>query len=295
MNENVESSLYTNPSQDTLFHYTSINSLLNIVKYKSLWASEIRYFSDASEMGYTNMLFQNLINQKLGNDINENKRRMYIQLQKWLEDRINNGHLLFILSFTTNGNQLSQWRSYCLNGKGVSIGFEPNMLKERANQQSFCLGKCIYDNSQQEQLINKLIVDIENLAESNRDNTDLSKRHASNSFHDIFESVEDRILKIAALIKHPAFKEEQEWRLVSNTITNYIKTPMKYREGTSFIIPYLEFKLSEKEDKIDIEQVYLGPTANQNIAMKSLTMFLSKHHASPQKGVCNSCIPYRTW
>lgn len=292
----VTSNLYDSIPKKSLFHYTSISNLLSIIEHKSLWASEIKYFSDEGEIFYTEKLFQSQISGRLDKTSHESKRRMLTQLQKWLFNRLGNGHLLFVLSFTENGNQLSQWRSYCSNAKGVSIGFDPEKLKKIAQEQLFQLGRCIYDHSKQIELINNMLDYIEHLSNKKGENTNRSKRHPMNSFNDIFEEVEENILRIAALIKHPAFVEEEEWRLVSKIICSYVTPRIKYREGVSFLVPYLEVTLPKSEDReIEIEKIYLGPTPNQNIAMQSLNMFLSKSEASPKGGIVYSCIPYRTW
>ena len=203
---------------------------------------------------------------------------------------------MFVISFTANGNLLSQWRFYCQNGKGVSFGFSPKNLVASAQQQSFQIGQCIYDIKQQKGLITDLLNHIEMLAKEQGENTDTGKRHPSQSFHDVFESVELYLLKFSALMKNPHFQEEQEWRLISDIFPNYEEAPIDYREGHSFLIPYIKFNLPEAKDRaIDIEAVNLGSTPNIDIAMQSISMFLSKRHASPRQGIYNSGVPYRTW
>jgi len=45
----IDEILNTNPDR-ILYHYTRLDGLLGIVKSKSLWASNIYYFNDASEI-----------------------------------------------------------------------------------------------------------------------------------------------------------------------------------------------------------------------------------------------------
>ena len=86
------------------------------------------------------------------------------------------------------------------------------------------------------------------------------------------------MLRIAVLLKHAAFHEEEEWRVVSRVMTNYVTEPIQYREGSSMLIPYVEFGLPESPDRrVDLEHVVLGPTPNQNISMNSLSRYLSKN------------------
>jgi hypothetical protein len=222
------------------------------------------------------------------------KTKLLTQFREWVSERIAGGHMQFVVSFTANGNLLSQWRSYCTHGRGVSIGIRPEVICGAAVTQGFRVGKCIYDNNTQKEIVETIIIEVENLAERRGENTDPSKRHPSQSFHDVFEELEEELLRIAALLKHGKFNEEQEWRTVSPIISNYVKTPIKYREGRSMLIPYIEFSLrADGTDQIPLEHVYLGPTPSINNSMTSLSRYLSRYGANPARGVTYCQIPYR--
>jgi len=286
--------LYAEIPKHTLFHYTSLNGVRGIIDSGSLRATEIRYFNDAAEMKHTvdQLSPQTWFREGFG----QSNPTLLNQLREWLSHRLIAGHMLYVGCFTANGNLLSQWRSYCPTAKGVSLGFDAAKLSASATRQSWRLGKCIYDPEEQELIVTKILDEIEDLAEKRRENTDLSKRHPTNSFHDVFEEIEADLLLVAALLKHPAFREEQEWRLVSPVITNYVKAPIEYREGPSMLVPYMNFQLPEAPDRrLDIEQVILGPTPNVNISMQSLSNYLSKSGASPRQSLASCQIPYRPW
>lgn len=149
---------------------------------------------------------------------------------------------------------------------------------------------------QKNEIVETILDEIERLAEERGENTDRSKRNPANSFHDIFEEIEADLLLVAALLKHPAFREEQEWRLVSPVITNYVEAPIEYREGPSMLVPFMNFQLPDGPDRrLDIVHAFLGPTPNANISMESLSNYLSNNRASPRKGVASCHIPYRPW
>jgi hypothetical protein len=227
-------------------------------------------------------------------DDSRTNQKLLAQFLDWVSNRIISGHMLFAASFRANGNLLSQWRGYSALGKGVSIGFNPEYLSACATSQSFQLGKCVYDPDTQEALIKKVIASVECLAEEYGENLDESKRPPLQSYFDIFERVESDLLRIAALLKHPSFQEEEEWRIVSPVLVDYVSTPVKFREGTSMLVPYLEFKLGiGNNDPIELEQVVLGPTPNINLSMNSLTMFLSKMRVKVNSGISYCQIPYR--
>jgi hypothetical protein len=122
--------------------------------------------------------------------------------------------------------------------------------------------------------------------------TDRSKRHPSNSYYGLFEKFEDDLLLAAALLKNSAFKEEVEWRLVSSVVKRYAPSDIRYREGRSCLVPYRELSLVTKEtNRMMLKEVYVGPTPNPNLSMRSVSMYLSQQGLNAM--VANSMIPYR--
>lgn len=286
--------MYAERPTRPLYHYTSLSGLMSIVESKSLYATDIRFFNDAAEMAHT----ANLLRVEIARRMEQQGAQTTLleQFREWVSDRLKNGHMQFVTSFTANGNILSQWRGYTPKGQGVSIGFRPEVLRKCADEQSFSMGRCRYDPKEQQEIAKSILSAIEALAEQRGENLDQSKRHPSNSFHDVFEEIEGDLLKIAALLKHPAFEEEDEWRVVSPIKSNYVETPIRYRVGRSMLMPYMLFSLPQTEDRtLSIEHVFLGPTPNVNQSMSSLFRYLSKYGANPKRGLKYCQIPYRDW
>jgi hypothetical protein len=284
--------LYAERPTEILYHYTSLAGLMSIVESKSLYATEIRYFNDAAEMEQTATLLRNEISKRLEQE--GTNKKLLDQLYQWISHRLTNGYMLFVVSFTASGNLLSQWRGYCQNGKGVSIGFLPEDIRQSAELQHFRMGRCRYEINEQIKLAAEIIDSIITLAYLRGENIDPSKRHPSNSFHDIFEEVEPDLISIAALLKHPGFKEEKEWRAVSAVKSNYITEPICYREAASMLTPFIHFSLPKTTSgSLAIEHAFLGPTQNINLSMKSLSQFLSKYGGNPRNGLVYCQIPFR--
>lgn len=292
MIQDITSKLYADIPQERLYHYTTFTGLLGIVESGTLWASDIRYMNDSAELKHTADLIRKEITHRItaGHD----KPNLLNQFLDWVTHRITNGHMLFASSFRANGNLLSQWRGYSRLGKGVSLGFAPESISRCARQQSFQVGKCIYSSKRQERLISRIIDAVEALAEKHVPDCDEQEENGDQSYHSIFQLIESDLLRIAAILKHPSFREEEEWRVVSPVITNYVKAPVLFREGTSMLVPYIEFNLITKTNApIELEHLFLGPTPNITISMNSLTMFLAKNRIRPDKGISYCQIPYR--
>lgn len=286
--------LYSDLPTTALFHYTSLEGLIGIVDSRTIHATDLHFFNDAAEMNRTASLLQTAAMRAARAE--PFTLRLRQQLISWSRNRLTLGHSIFAACFTANGNLLSQWRSYCEQAKGVSIGFAPQELGAKAGAQGFRIGRCIYDATRQQLLAKKILQSVEDLARTMGENTDPAKRAPDNSFYDVFEAIEDDLLRIAALLKEPAFVEEQEWRAVSQIVTNYVTAPISYRVGISMLIPYIRLSLPSYPDRpLDLYQVFIGPTPNVNNSMVSVTQYHSKAGASPRVGVGYCGIPYRTW
>ena len=293
MIQDITRKLYADIPQETLYHYTSFKGLLGIVGSEVLWASDIRYMNDSAEMTHTADLIRQEIRQRIAGG--HPNPQLLNQFLDWVSYRITNGHMLFGASFRSNGNLLSQWRGYSALGKGVSVGFNPSTIMQCAQQQRFQIGKCLYQLVEQRRLIKQIVEAIEVLAERH-DAADHADRSLAQAYYGIFEQIESDLLRIAALLKHPSFQEEEEWRIVSPVLTDYVASPVLFREGTSMLVPYLEFRLRLIEgESIALEHLYLGPTPNISLSMNSLTMFLAKRGIRPRQGISYCQIPYRQW
>ncbi len=291
MLQEIVDELYGSRPRKPLYHYTSLHGLMGIVGAKILWASEIHYLNDAKELRH----FADQLNREIARRMEQEHARteMLRQFRDWLPSRISQGPMMFVASFTENGNLLSQWRGYCPHGKGVSIGFEPSSLIAAAAQASFSIGRCVYDSAAQASIAGGVVDTIVELAKKWEPSP---KYHVSQSWYGLFESIEPTLLRIAALIKSGSFQEEQEWRVVSPTIVNYIEPPIKYREGISTLVPYLEVPLPTKRniesESLAICHTFVGPTPSPNLSINSVSKYLSQAGVKPNL-VSNSGIAYR--
>ena len=276
--------LYADLPQSTLYHYTTFSGLLGIVRSRALWASDVRYMNDSAELRHTADLIGAEVRERI--DGGQANSGLLSQFADWVAHRITNGHMLFGASFRSHGNLLSQWRGYSSPGKGVSLGFCPDYILDCARRQGFMIGKCIYEPSRQRALIRQVIDAVERLAAGGGGDRQAAYREA-------FAVMEADLLRIAAILKHPSFREEKEWRVVSPVIANTAEAPILFREGHAMLVPYIEFDLSIAGKPPAMDHLYLGPTANVNISMNSLHMFLKQHGIVPSRGIDYCQIPFR--
>lgn len=77
--------------------------------------------------------------------------------------------------------------------------------------------------------------------------------------------------------------------------SNFIKikpSQIKFREGKFAIVPYVEFKLASKNEKLKISRIIVGPDLHKELSKKSVDYILSAQNINNVL-VDTSPIPFR--
>jgi len=284
----LSAELYAEQPDWNLYHYTSLAAMKSIVESGTMWASEIRYLNDSQELRH----FENSISGavRAAEKGTDETSEIVRQFGAWLRERVELGPMIFVVSLSQRGNLLSQWRGYCPHGQGVSLGFGPAGLTMAARAGGFTLGRCIYDMTRH----NEIVVRVLNLiVKDARAAGPSAQFHPTQSYHRFFQEIEGHILRIAALLKHPSFSEEQEWRAVSQPISHYVTNPIRYRTGRTMLVPYIDWPLAEPSGTIDLPHVIVGPTPTPDLSIGSVSKYLSKYLPGDTRTVATCSIPYR--
>jgi hypothetical protein len=277
-----------------LYHYTSQQGLLGILKSNTLWATEIRYLNDASEYIYGTDLIKSIITERSSKAKGDEKE--FFDILDETADVLSEFHF-FVVSLSEKGDLLSQWRGYTHDGNGFSVGFDFVGLEKVADQtKDFQLVKCLYDPVEQKTAVNKILDNI--LTDWHRKKTagpvklEVGGKPASFT---IAPPLYFKILCnfIAPAFKHPEFAEEAEWRLVA--VFKDVKK-FKLRPGKSMLIPYTEVDLRlGKSDKhaIPLVEIFVSPCPHPELARESAKSLLDTYDF--RAGVRLSKIPFRNW
>lgn len=275
-----------------LFHYTGIGSLVGIAKSNTIWASHIYYLNDSKEILHACDVLQEALEPRLtfDNQLTDVEREFGKQFLTWAKTFYSNQYCLFVFSLSEEKSLLSQWRSYTPHGKGVSIGCGPSFLQEVIQINDLKIARCVYDYNEQQQLLYSLF---DKLLVTFRQTNLMPDESLSGGigFHPFFEKFRGNVLQVLAIIKHQAFQEEQEWRLISRYYPSYVVPDIQFREGASLLVPYIELSLGTGRPCFD--EVVLGPTPHENLSNSTLSMFLSNKRLC--NSTSNSAIPYREW
>lgn len=264
---------------EPIYHYTSQQGMLGILKKKAIWASEVHYLNDSEEYGYA----FNLLRRQLREGQYEPEFINTIEKTVTFYENIK----VYVASFSGKGDLLSQWRAYCPDAGGFSIGFSYSDLESALQKQRFTLVSCVYDEKRQKNILNKLIKEA-----LNRSGT-----YNPIQFRGFFAGT---FIKISTVFKHPSFIDEKEWRMVSTPYIGYDEDNEEriyYREGKSMLIPYVECELADNDQDLSFKKIIVGPTPHPELSKESIVGLVRKYSKRPihMKKVQLSTTPYRTW
>lgn len=286
-------SYFLNEINKTLYHYSGVGALLGIAQSRCLWASNAYYLNDSKEIIHACDVLEEVTKPKIivGNGLEHDFLKQFME---WVNHFRTTTYDVFVFSLSEEPNLLSQWRSYTPHGKGVSIGMPPTLINKIAQNNNLRIARCIYQNSEQEELLNSLVEKMLITFRRELPNIAITKFNPSQCYHQFLEGFRGDILQVLSIVKHEAFAEEREWRLISPYFSRYTVPEIKFREGASMLVPYIELKLPENNgEEVWFEEIILGPSQHQNLSMFALSKLLSN------KRLCNRTIdcgiPYREW
>jgi hypothetical protein len=207
----------------------------------------------------------------------------------------------FVASFSEEGDDLSQWRSYCPGQAGFSIGFSVAALRSQwvsdpaGGEPSFVGGKLLKIS-----YLSKTDVSEIDLAIDDALQMGLQLHGKMGFFGPISgqQAVTAWFSVIAPSYKDSAYFAEREWRMVLSK-PHKPMPGQRFRAGKSTVIPYVEVELNRDLDfklstEYMIRKVFVGPTPNPDLSLEALQHFFSsKGH--PEILVEKSAIPYRHW
>jgi hypothetical protein len=248
-----------------------------------MYATSIWYLNDVAEIAHAAELAQQLIEQRATTAESRVDADTIRTLQRaFIDVRF---PCTYVVSFSEHGDQLSQWRGYCHDRSGFSLGFATKDIQNLAEHQGFSLLKCVYYRDEQEQIVSALLDDairrlLTTPVEGDREVLELSVRLR---FLRSFST-------LSPTLKHPSFSEEAEWRLILATEDD--TGDEKYRSGSHTLIPYRSFQLADSETSACINELVVGPSPLQPLGVIAAEDF-AKRCELPIGSTRPSTVPYR--
>ncbi|NHC51502.1 MULTISPECIES: DUF2971 domain-containing protein [unclassified Pseudomonas] len=262
-----------------LYHYTDAAAVQSILMYNKMRLTDMRYLNDSQELRYGADLVQTDIREgrakhRLSVDYAEQAHEHVLQKLSSLIDAEFNGHPSYSLSFSEEGDLLSQWRAY--GAYAIEID------TEKWGQH---LTRCRYGLDKAREVTFAPIVDA--LRSVGRDIRDFAGRVELRGTEGYMD-----LIKMVAIFKHPGFKEEKEWRLLLDDRAPEARDT-KYRARGDMLVPYIEVEMPLE----CITSIQVGPMKYQEMAFQSMSEFVAQigRVKSLQQGIRveKSETPYR--
>ena len=274
-----------------LFHYTSQEGLLGIVTSNVLWATNTLYLNDSSELAYGLSVARTHLHAVVSESdvVGQFLRRAVGLLDLPF---LLSGRQYYACCFCEDPDLLSQWRGYADRGGGYAIGFDAEDLARAGTNPNLSLFSIDYGDGPNSDL---LAHDIKALCQAL---SSCAEQSAGNE--DTLVSAACELLKLTLIfrlfwLKHPGFKEEQEWRILANFDSADVSR-LRFRQGQTTLVPYVELGLADfgnREKKLPIREVVYGPSTHPQMASQCLESLFKKHGFDPPK-IWGSTIPLRT-
>ena len=278
------------PAPDTLFHYTSVGGLHGITSNGAIWATNLRFLNDAKELRHALTRIRSLFRGAAPEWSSPRLEPLRRGIEEYLGADIQRD--AYVVSFSGDGNRLSQWRGYCPKGGGYAIGFNARELVHGAAASShFMASPCLYEKREQDAILRGILETTRAEFEKWTALGGVPRPEAVDHF--LVHGLAVPLTVFAPLMKNRAFAEEDEWRLVS-AVVRPGDPKIGYRTSNSILIPHyvLDLKWGVQPGTVDVGRI--GPMQHNRLAREALEHY---RHAGksvlPIKRTECSPIPYR--
>jgi hypothetical protein len=303
-----------------VFHYTTARGFKGIVEDGVMRATDYRFLNDTEELIRGEMTLSRIAEEMSKEpDRDSDERRLLSEFVIQYNTHrltLTPDFACFIASFCEDGDMLSQWRGYCDQGMGYSLGFEWLPAPEDGKPlkvdipgvkapSSLAVGllKCEYDERVYAESVRTAM---EKVIERTR--------HWALAAADsgvARDVLEDQMVKsfllhahrhagqIALSLKHESFADEREWRLLAFPLKGELLKEVKFRETPRRgLVPYVEIALKrpESDRPMELTRMYVGPglrrSRGEAMRIEGATRTFLRKHQLPDVIVDPSYAPF---
>ena len=285
-----------------LYPYTGGKALMSILDHGELWATHIQFLNDAKEFLHVIDIAEEGLEEMRRASSFDNQQDLLERLQYELSKLkvMNQSGVIdvFVASFSSVADDLSQWRGYCSKGNGYCVGFDrPAIEKLIQTKDNLSLCRCIYKREEQHAALKGLVAEVSQHDESS------------------IESFIEKFVELVSRLKNDKFMNEGEWRLVlrrgatTRSTWRFDADPegslfnISFRLGKSTLIPYAKVDLCQQHSTttaltktLPIKELWIGPTPEMQLSLVATGKLLQHSRYNPDFCSINkSVVPYRDW
>jgi hypothetical protein len=241
---------------DLLWHYTTFEGLIGILHDNALRATFSQTLNDGSEWAFGKEIVKRFPIPK--NVSKALKSPLVVDPPK----------AIFVTCFCERPDLLSMWRSYTVSGGGYCLGFDGPKLNELqrddlvVNDFAARLVKMYYGT--------RLPTRMKDLLQCGGD--------------------ANAAWVIENMIKHPGFREEQEWRII---VPNPPASLMSFHSAHATTKASVQIRNHNGDKKLPLRRIVLGPTIRKDIGLDNTLAWLLERHGYSGVKLESSNVPYR--
>lgn len=279
---------------EMLYHYTSSRGLLGILEEGRLWATNLEFLNDPTELTHTIGLAEKLTYEQIV--LLSAKEPLFSDLLDGVFQSIDSyasSFQFFATCFCQDGGDtLSQWRGYGDRGSGYSLGFSVQDLEkglERYTTEERGTGvhlvKVVYSEEEQRERIIHLLSELLNTL--SRIVKELSEAEAKDQFPWMRNVFLVNLFSYLFSFKNSGYSEEREWRIVmwgqtkggnGDSPATLLET-IHFRPSEQFVIPYTRLNLSPPDvqpERLPVAEIVQGPRLQPEVGAKGLSTLKSE-------------------
>jgi hypothetical protein len=256
-----------------IYHYTDAVGINNILESGHIWASELLYLAGSRELDYVRDLVKEHIGQRW-NGTDPLLREFCARAEEALDPR-SWQRSIFAACFCENGDSLGQWRAYAGPRGGYAVGLRTAALEvDGGRYPPAHLRRVIYEPERQGALIGWLLDRAIGIVKS----VDAGRAEAIDI---VLEYLADHVAELVACFKQPAFREDQEWRLLLVADTSYPDQGLgrlRFRTAGGHIVPYIPLDVAPAAgpSSSPIAEVICGPLERADLSARAIQLLLKK-------------------
>lgn len=288
--------LDSQPAPSTIYHYTNDSGLRGILESGRLWLSDIFSLNDPSELKHGISHAVTILNGRAERGPSETKV-FATHFADFLNRAMPGTAHYFVCSFSSDGDDLGQWRAYGDNGRGYALGFDGRDLEDAFTKANGTLNRnnsthhVTYNDDKLIDIDRRLIDSMFDLISAPR-----GKGMDSDSVNEYMKklsvSISIHALRAALFFKHEAYKNEREFRFMEIHRADVPLPEVKRRSRSYEIVKYREFDWRSERPGA-LKEIVVGPAADREKAQRFAADCIAEFKA-PAINVYPSKIPYRT-
>lgn len=279
-----------------IYHYTSLNTINEILKSNSLRACDLRRLNDKKE----HKIWFEVFDQVVSKFLSKKDFDSYNEFLKMITSKIEDYKKIdcYVTCFSLERDLLSQWRAYGDDGQGICIGFDKTELlndmylnNDPKNEFKLLNGFLEYNY----EVIHNDLYDIIQLLIRDFLSSSLELEEYFNRVdkNEFFKNKCRSIYTRMQDLKDGSFYEEKEYRMFYQIRRFKPDKTINTFERNKRLIPYVSLDFGEKN--IPIKEIIIGPALSDKEEVKENISEVLIHYGYDPKTIkiTISDLPYR--